>query len=73
MKLLRIQEVIRVTGLSRMTIYRYEKSGEFPKRRRIGKNSVRWLDQDIETWMTSRPVATTETRNATQPRDLRRH
>jgi prophage regulatory protein len=60
MRLLRIQEVIRVTGLSRMTIYRYEKTGEFPKRRRIGKNSVRWLDQDIETWMTTRPVAIPE-------------
>jgi prophage regulatory protein len=48
MRLLRIQEVIRVTGLSRMTIYRYEKNGEFPKRRRIGMNSVRWLDQDID-------------------------
>jgi prophage regulatory protein len=67
MRLLRIQEVIRVTGLSRMTIYRYEKSGEFPKRRRIGKNSVRWLDQDIETWMTSRPVATLDILNAAPP------
>ena len=29
MRLLRIQEVIRITGLSRMTIYRYEKTGAF--------------------------------------------
>jgi prophage regulatory protein len=44
MRLLRIQEVMRLTGLSRMTIYRFEKGGNFPKRRQIGKNSVRWLD-----------------------------
>jgi prophage regulatory protein len=56
MRLIRIQEVIRVTGLSRMSIYRYEKKGEFPKRRRIGLNSVRWLDTDVELWMTSRPA-----------------
>ena len=56
-ELLSIQEVMRLTGLSRMTVYRVEKGGRFPKRRQIGKNSVRWLDEDIEAWMTSRPVA----------------
>jgi prophage regulatory protein len=57
MRLLRIQEVIQLTGLSRMSIYRFEKSGAFPNRRRIGQNSVRWLDADIERWMESRPTA----------------
>lgn len=57
MRMLRIQEVIRITGLSRMTIYRFEKIGQFPNRRRVGRNSVRWLDADIDLWMTSRPVA----------------
>jgi len=55
MRLMRIQEVVQVTGLSRMSIYRYEKAGVFPKRRRIGENSVRWLDSDVEDWMASRP------------------
>ena len=57
MRLLRIQEVIRLTGLSRMTIYRFERSGNFPKLRQIGKNTVRWLDEDIDAWMMSRPAA----------------
>lgn len=55
MRLLRIQEVISVTGLSRMTIYRFEKEGTFPKRRRLGKNSVAWLDEDISDWVAGRP------------------
>ena len=57
MRLLRIQEVMSVTGLSRMTIYRLEKGGSFPSRRRLGKNSVAWRDDDISAWVASRPNA----------------
>jgi len=39
-----------------MSIYRYERAGNFPKRRRVGINTVRWLDEDIVEWMRSRPV-----------------
>jgi len=56
MKLLRIREVIDATGLSRMTIYRLERNGQFPKRRQLGENSVAWLDEDLKQWMTTRPV-----------------
>jgi len=47
MKLLRTQQVIQVTGLSHMTIWRLERSGEFPKRRRLGRISVAWIEDDI--------------------------
>ncbi len=50
MKFLRIGQVTQLTGLSRMTIYRLELAGEFPKRRRLSKNSVAWLDTDITQW-----------------------
>jgi prophage regulatory protein len=56
MRLLRIQEVISITGISRMTIYRLEKDGLFPGRRRLGKNSVAWLDEDITSWVAARPM-----------------
>jgi len=55
-KMLRLAEVIEMTGLSRSTIYRYESNADFPKRRRIGPNAVPWLDTDIEDWMQSRPA-----------------
>lgn len=61
MRLLRIQEVISVTGISRMTIYRLEKEGAFPSRRRLGKNSVAWLDDDILDWVTGRPSVVPKT------------
>ncbi len=56
MKLLRTKQVVQVTGLSRMTIYRLEKSGAFPARRQLGLNSVAWLEQDVTAWVGSRPV-----------------
>jgi prophage regulatory protein len=57
MKFLRIRDVTELTGLSRMTIYRMEVAGEFPRRRQIGKNSVAWLEADLTRWAKSRPVA----------------
>ena len=47
MKFLRIKQVMQLTGLSRMTIYRLELAGRFPKRRRLSENSVAWLESDI--------------------------
>lgn len=57
MKFLRIGQVMQLTGLSRMTIYRLELAGEFPNRRQISKNSVAWLDTDIAQWAESRPIS----------------
>jgi prophage regulatory protein len=59
MKFLRIKQVMHVTGLSRMTIYRLEQAGNFPKRRHLSQNSVAWLEDDISHWIGSRPVAST--------------
>jgi len=57
MRFLRIRHVMQLTGLSRMTIYRLELAGEFPKRRQLSKHSVAWLDTDMAQWAESRPVS----------------
>lgn len=57
MKFLRVRQVMQLTGLSRMTIYRLELAGEFPKRRRLSRNSVAWLDTELAQWAESRPVS----------------
>jgi prophage regulatory protein len=57
MRFLRIRHVMQLTGLSRMTIYRLELAGKFPKRRRLSENSVAWLEADISQWVDSRPIA----------------
>jgi len=68
MKLLRIREIMDITGLSRMTIYRMEKTGDFPNRRRLGMNSVAWIEGEVNTWIETRPpIPTTSCREQPAP------
>jgi prophage regulatory protein len=55
MQLLRAKQVTAIMGLSQMTIYRLELAGQFPARRKLAKNSVAWLEDEIKAWITSRP------------------
>jgi prophage regulatory protein len=59
MQILRRREVVARTGLSYPTIYRYELRGEFPPRRRLGPNSVGWLEAEVVEWVKSRRLART--------------
>ena len=54
-KVIRQREAIQRTGLSRTTIWRLERAGLFPLRRRIGRQAVGWLASDINDWLASRP------------------
>src|SRR4051794_30043007 len=56
MGMLRLKQVTKETGLSRMTIYRYEARGEFPRRRRLGANAVGWAEHEVAEWMRTRPL-----------------
>lgn len=54
-KLLYFPEVQEITGgKSRVTIWRWEKAGEFPKHRKIGKRSVAWLSSEVDAWLQSK-------------------
>jgi prophage regulatory protein len=54
-KVIRQRETIQLTGLSRTTIWRLERAGLFPQRRRIGRQAVGWLASDIDEWLATRP------------------
>jgi prophage regulatory protein len=43
------------TGLSRASIYRYVRRGEFPRRLRIGPGRVAWMASEVTAWIESRP------------------
>ena len=49
--LIRIREVRRRTGFSRSTIWRLERRGEFPRRVKLGPNSVAWYLAEVEGWI----------------------
>ncbi len=51
LKLLRFPVVREMTGLSRSTIWRLERRGEFPKHHRIAPNVVAWVVGDVSDWI----------------------
>ncbi len=55
MKVLSQQEVTKQTGLSRVTIWRYERAGHFPKRLKLGPNRVGYRSDEVDAWIESRP------------------
>lgn len=57
LRFLRQPEVVETTGLSPTTIWRRERAGNFPKRRKIGPQLVAWRSDEIEAWIKSRPAA----------------
>lgn len=50
-KFIRFGSLADMVGLSRTTIYRLEQQGQFPKRVKLGSNSVAWRMSEILTWM----------------------
>lgn len=50
-KLLTLQQVIDIVGQSKSTIYRGIGAGTFPKPLRLGSRMVRWLSDDIHTYI----------------------
>jgi prophage regulatory protein len=59
--LLRRPEVSLRTGLSRTSLYRMVKSGEFPAPRQIGARAVAWVESEVTAWIESRGVGTRST------------
>lgn len=53
-KLLRFPAVRERTGLSRSTIWRLERRGEFPQHHRIAPNIVAWSEPEVSRWIEER-------------------
>jgi prophage regulatory protein len=54
LKLLRFPAVRERTGLSRTTIWRLERQGDFPMHRRISANTVAWVEDEVVSWIQSK-------------------
>jgi predicted DNA-binding transcriptional regulator AlpA len=55
MDILNAKQVIEKTGLSRTTIWRLERIGNFPKRIALSERRIGWKLKEIEEWLASRP------------------
>ena len=53
-RFIRERECRELSGLSRTTRWRLERTGGFPRRRHLSPNGVGWLLSEIETWQASR-------------------
>lgn len=52
--ILRLPVVAARTGLSRTTIYRKVRLGQFPRPRQLSIQCVGWIEADIEAWIRAR-------------------
>ncbi|WP_242477992.1 helix-turn-helix transcriptional regulator [Rubrivivax gelatinosus] len=55
---MRLQSVMRLTGLGRSTIYRMINRQTFPKPVQLSERSIGWRRGDVEQWSRDRPAAT---------------
>lgn len=54
LRILRLPDVTRATGLARSTIWRLQGEGRFPKARRLSPRAVGWVAEEIEEWISTR-------------------
>lgn len=54
MRLLRLKEVLKRTGLGRSYTYRLIAEGQFPKSVPLGGRSVAWVEEEVEEWILAR-------------------
>lgn len=59
MRILRLPELRSAKGIdySRMHLGRLEKAGKFPRRVKLGPNSVGWIESEIDAWLKERADA----------------
>lgn len=51
---IRVAEVMRMTGLSRSTLYEKMLADEFPKQVSLGARSVAWVKSEVQAWAKAR-------------------
>ncbi len=52
-KIMRIKEVVKTTGVSRSTIYRWVAKGQFPKYVKLSPTSTGWYSDKVYEWLES--------------------
>ncbi len=54
MKVIKLKEVMSLTGLSKTSIYKFAASNSFPKPIPLGGRAVGWIESEVQSWIESR-------------------
>lgn len=57
MQLLKMKDVIRVTGLSWANIYKLISEEQFPASYKLSTRRVGWKKTEIDQWIDTRPIS----------------
>jgi prophage regulatory protein len=52
MRMLRLSQVVEKTGLGKTSIYELQKQGRFPRSVNLTGHCARWIEAEVETWLT---------------------
>ena len=59
-QILRERDVRALLGVSKVTLWRWRRAGNFPAPIRLGPNVIAWRRADVDEWLASRPLVTGE-------------
>jgi prophage regulatory protein len=65
-EVLRTREVLKITKFSRSTLWRLERQGRFPRRRKLSDRAVGWFRSEVEGWLAEREPISGATRQVPQ-------
>jgi len=53
-RILRLGQVLNLTGLGKTKIYELQAEGDFPMRVKITSHSVGWVEHEVQAWLARR-------------------
>ena len=56
-RIIRLPGVLRITGVSKTSLYRWCATGLFPRPIQLGPNIVGWRESEVREWLESRGPA----------------
>jgi prophage regulatory protein len=56
-RFIRLPHVLRIAGVSKPTLYRWQNAGQFPLGVKLGPNTTGWLKSEVDRWLRARADA----------------
>lgn len=58
-RMLRISQVLALTGIGKTTLYKLQATGDFPLRVKLTQTSVAWVEGEVQAWLAARIASNT--------------